>query len=220
MNRPLWAYLVRFNSGDFNVATFDRLGLVRPDGLARWTRRRQSEFLAGRSAARVALMATFGQSPDVPIGPMREPVWPGGVVGSITHGSTLAAAVVAPLTHVSGIGIDVEQVIGTDALAAVAAMVVNDDERAFLASSAPGLAESVLLTIVFSAKESLFKAVFHVVQRWFEFDAARTISFDAMAATITFELTEQLAPELPLGTRLSASWSMLDPVTIFTSLVW
>jgi 4'-phosphopantetheinyl transferase EntD len=74
-------------------------------------KKRRHEFAAGRNCARRAL-AKLGW-PDFPVlsGPNREPLWPPGVLGSITHCHGYCAAVAAPLAELKGIlgiGIDAE----------------------------------------------------------------------------------------------------------------
>src|SRR5262245_29080334 len=66
---------------------------------------RVREFTLGRLCARRALEA-LGHAP-VPIlrGPGREPLWPDGLVGSITHTRRYCAAVVAPRTRLVSVGI-------------------------------------------------------------------------------------------------------------------
>ncbi len=69
---------------------------------------RHQEFCLGRAAARAALQQ-LGRAP-VPIlrGPQREPLWPDGIVGSITHINGLALAALAERRLSTGIGIDLE----------------------------------------------------------------------------------------------------------------
>jgi 4'-phosphopantetheinyl transferase EntD len=67
---------------------------------------RQREFIAGRACARRAL-TRLGRPPMViPVGPHREPMWPPGVVGSITHCADYCA--VAEQTRFAALGVDAE----------------------------------------------------------------------------------------------------------------
>ena len=70
--------------------------------------KRLAEFTHGRYCARSA-MKLLGSSP-VPIGkgPYREPVWPGGIIGSISHTEGSAAAAVANSTEMVAVGLDME----------------------------------------------------------------------------------------------------------------
>jgi enterobactin synthetase component D / holo-[acyl-carrier protein] synthase len=74
--------------------------------------KRRREFALGRACARAAL-AALGHDP-VSIGRRENgaPLWPDGLVGSITHTSGYAAALVAKAAHFSGVGLDAERVGG------------------------------------------------------------------------------------------------------------
>lgn len=71
---------------------------------------RRREFLAGRGCAHAALRA-IGREQGLPVGrgAMREPLWPAGVVGSISHAGGLAGAVVARTADAWGLGLDIER---------------------------------------------------------------------------------------------------------------
>jgi enterobactin synthetase component D / holo-[acyl-carrier protein] synthase len=69
---------------------------------------RRREFVTARRCAREAL-AKLGHAPTpIRSGPQREPLWPAGLVGSITHTSGFRAAAVAPRSVLSSVGIDTE----------------------------------------------------------------------------------------------------------------
>lgn len=70
--------------------------------------RRRATFQAGRACARAALRELGSPDLQIPIAPSGAPVWPPGFVGSITHTSQIAAAIVARSEHVRGVGLDLE----------------------------------------------------------------------------------------------------------------
>jgi 4'-phosphopantetheinyl transferase EntD len=83
----------------------ESLGTVRAE--------RMREFQSGRAYAKRALVMLGIHDADLPMGPDRKPVWPSGVVGSITHvrcgqDHLYAAAVVAPIEVASAVGVDFE----------------------------------------------------------------------------------------------------------------
>jgi 4'-phosphopantetheinyl transferase EntD len=77
-----------------------------------WGQKRRRDFTLGRACARSAL-SKLGQD-RIAIGRDNNgaPLWPEGVVGSITHTTGYAAALVAPLEQFSGVGVDAERVGG------------------------------------------------------------------------------------------------------------
>src|SRR3979411_3554106 len=67
---------------------------------------RQRELLAGRLCADFALRCLGAASTHVAMAGDRAPVWPDGVVGSITHSGGFAAAAGAWAAGIAGLGLD------------------------------------------------------------------------------------------------------------------
>ncbi|OZD55618.1 hypothetical protein CH252_07125 [Rhodococcus sp. 06-1477-1B] len=129
--------------------------------------RRRDEFGAVRRCARGAL-AELGHSPVAILpGPGGAPVWPEGVVGSMTHCVGYRAAVVADRAHLPTIGIDAEpdEPLPHDVLPVIARPV--EIARFGAAASLRGVRWDRLL---FSAKESVYKAWYPLTGRWLDFD--------------------------------------------------
>jgi 4'-phosphopantetheinyl transferase EntD len=128
---------------------------------------RRAEFTTVRTCARIAL-AELGVGP-VPVlsGPKREPIWPAGVVGSLTHCEGYRAAAVARAADVASLGIDAEP---HEALPdGILERVTVPAEREHLRSLPPGPHWDRLL---FSAKESVYKTWFPLAGRWLGFEDA------------------------------------------------
>jgi len=156
--------------------------------VARAVPKRVAEVTTVRACARRAL-ADLGL-PPAPIltGASREPLWPDGVVGSLTHCAGYRAAAVALRTDLASVGIDAEPheqlpdgVLGHVSLPA---------ERDHLASLPAGTHWDRLL---FSAKESVYKAWWPLARRWLGFSDAR-LTFDPAAGTFAATL---LVGDLP-----------------------
>ncbi len=130
--------------------------------------RRRQAFRLGRAAAHAALR-TLGRD-DGPVlpGPGREPRWPPGIVGSISHTAELGVALAGRGSETDGVGIDVEARRHAPELAD---QVPRPEERAWLDRIDPaGRADAELA--LFSAKESIFKAFYPRVGTLFGFEAA------------------------------------------------
>ena len=139
--------------------------------VARAVASRVREFATGRSCARRAL-EKLGFAP-CPIlrGPKGEPVWPAGVIGSITHCAGYRAAAVARQEQLAAIGIDAE--FHAPLPAGVADIVCDAEETAWLKQVSGGVHWD---RVLFSAKESVYKAWFPMTQRWLDFtDVAITV---------------------------------------------
>src|SRR3984885_1639642 len=185
--------------------------------IARAVQKRRSEFATGRHCARNALEALgLAPAPILP-GQGGAPQWPSGIVGSITHCAGYRAAAVARAGEVITIGLDAEPAQWLPA--EVLGLVALPDERdrlSDLARVAPGVCWDRLL---FSAKESVYKAWFPLARRWLGFaDADITIN----AADGTFEARLLVtAPELSgvppagfAGRWLIAEGMILTAITV------
>jgi 4'-phosphopantetheinyl transferase EntD len=142
--------------------------------------KRRREFATGRHCARTAL-AGLGVAPaPVLRGEMGAPRWPAGVVGSITHCAGYRAAAVARARDVLTLGVDAEP--GEGLPAGVLDLVALPGERERLrdlSAAEPGTCWDRLL---FSAKESVYKAWFPLTGRWLGFHDA-DVTIDAAAGT-------------------------------------
>jgi 4'-phosphopantetheinyl transferase EntD len=150
------------------------------DLIVRAVDKRRQEFVTARRLAREAL-GRLGHPPaPIRTGPAREPIWPAGVVGSITHCAGYRAAAVAGVGAVSSVGIDAEP--NEPLPGGVLATVTDAGERDLLAALAakhPGVHWDRLL---FSAKESVYKAWYPLHRRWLGFTDVR-LSIDADGGT-------------------------------------
>ncbi|HWS37588.1 MAG TPA: 4'-phosphopantetheinyl transferase superfamily protein [Actinoplanes sp.] len=143
---------------------------------------RRREFLTGRRCAREAL-AALGL-PAVPIrpGPRREPLWPAGVVGSITHCAGYRAAAVARTADVTGLGVDAEPHAPLPPRVLGAVTAPGDVERlGVLTAGDPSVHWDRLL---FSAKESVYKVWYPLTGRWLGFEEA-ALEIDPERGTFT-----------------------------------
>lgn len=211
-----------FQAASFDPAAFARARIACPAQVAGAVRKRQAEYFHGRLCAQAALRAAgHAGALAVGTGPMREPVWPHGLVGSITHDATLAAAVVVPGTLCRGIGIDIEQPVPAS-FGALHSMVLAPAEQALLAVLAQraGLAEGVLLTLVFSAKESFFKATCAAVGRYFGFDALALGGIDPVRAELAFTVTAGLCADWPAGAPVRIGYACAPHGRVATLFSW
>jgi 4'-phosphopantetheinyl transferase EntD len=143
--------------------------------------KRRIEAGTVRWCARQAL-AKLGQ-PAGPILPglRGAPVWPAGIVGSMTHCAGYRAAALAHSRDVATIGIDAEP--HSPLPDGVCDMVASQAERHALAELAAAAPEVCWDKLLFTAKEATYKAWFPLTQRWLGFQDA---SIDINPADGTF----------------------------------
>lgn len=131
---------------------------------------RRYEFAAGRSAARRALCGAGHPGGVIVAGADGLPVFPAGYLGSISHKHGWAIAAAALVTTAAGVGIDLEFDEGQPD-ADLQAEVVLPSEEHFLdgvCTADPGITSPE--TLVLSAKEAIYKAVFPLRRVRFDFD--------------------------------------------------
>lgn len=211
-------HMVLFDANAFDNRRFGEAGLALPDGLHMAVRKRRAEYFFGRLCARAALAPLGLERAQVGTGAMREPIWPAGVVGSITHTGTRAAAVALRSASYAGVGIDIENVADAQALRAMHGNVVSPDEVAYLRNCPQDIA--ILMTLVFSAKESFFKAVSSHVNRYFDFDALDLKHIDLVRRTITFTLAQTLCPQWQAGASCTVEFDFPGSGEVLTLFAW
>ena len=153
----------------------DMLGPRDREAMARAVPKRQVEFARGRWCAREALARAGYEHAvnEIPVGPSREPVWPDGFTGSITHCEGLVAAVAAPLSRVRGIGLDAE--VDRPLPREVVGQVITPEEGSTAGTDGA--------EVRFSAKESIHKSVFPLTGVWLDFlDVAVELDGGALRA--------------------------------------
>lgn len=150
----------------------DRTGIVlfpeEESVIERAVEKRRREFTTVRACAREALEAMG--LPPVPIlpGVRGAPNWPRDVVGSMTHCDGYRAASVARSADFDSIGIDAEPNVPLPD-GVLDTISVPEDFACLKRVASTGVAADRLL---FSAKESVYKAWFPLAQRWLGFDDA------------------------------------------------
>ncbi|MEM7378143.1 MAG: 4'-phosphopantetheinyl transferase superfamily protein [Pseudomonadota bacterium] len=186
----------RYGAARFDDALFDRLHIRLPDPIAASVTNRRAEFLAGRALARTAMCRagicssiTQGQ---VPIAADRSPVWPPGVNGAISHSHGRCVVAVSANPH-TFVGVDTERLACDDALDAIVKHALVPVEREQMDRNA-AYSASQWATLVFSAKETLYKLLHPTVEQFFGFDAACVT--DTVDGN---ELTLRLLHDLPGG---------------------
>lgn len=127
--------------------------------------KRLREFTTGRVCARKSLLKLGIQPCPIRIGPRREPIWPQGIAGSITHCSGFCAAAVASSLELCSIGIDAEENLPLGE--GVIEIIASPQERTEIRTPRGSCLHWDRL--LFSAKESVFKAWYCLASQWLDF---------------------------------------------------
>ncbi|PZG49042.1 4'-phosphopantetheinyl transferase [Spongiactinospora gelatinilytica] len=178
--------------------------------------KRRREFTTGRTCARQA-MGLLGLPPSaIPQGVRGEPVWPAGVVGSITHCAGYRGAVLGRASDVAAIGIDAEP---NDRLpdGVLDAVTAEGERRAITEAlrSHPGVHWDRML---FCAKETVYKVWFPLAGRWLGFEDAEVV-INPLTGTFEARLLVE-GPSVNGGalSRLTGRWLVKNGL-ILTAIV-
>lgn len=180
--------------------------------------KRRREFATGRHCARRAL-ALLGID-DFPLLPDedRVPVWPPGVVGSISHCAGFFGAAVARCGQTLGLGIDVERADPLDAGLVKRICTAREIARLARLSESAGVDWHKLL---FSAKESVYKAYYPSTRSFLGFhdvDLEVRPADDPRMGVFTCTITRDDAPALG-GVRAFEGRYAFDAAHVYTAVV-
>ncbi|WP_109512028.1 4'-phosphopantetheinyl transferase family protein [Pseudomonas ovata] len=167
-----------FDPGQLLPEDWQRCQIDPPASIQRSVAKRQTEFLAGRLCAREALRRLDGRACVPAIGEDRAPVWPAGICGSITHSTGWAAAIVAQQAHWRGLGLDAEHLLDAERARRLAGEILTAEELARL-HNLPAEQIALCVTLTFSIKEALFKALYPLVGKRFYFEDAHVLEWSA-----------------------------------------
>lgn len=125
---------------------------------------RAQSYILGRIATKVALNK-MGISAPVGRELNGEPIWPPGVIGSLSNKRAIAVAAVTKAGLKKGLGLDLEPVLGD---LKILDKVSRPNEKLWISEKDSELR----LTQLFSAKEALYKAIFPLQKIFFGFQDA------------------------------------------------
>lgn len=139
--------------------------------VARSVTKRRNDFATARACARRA-MGRLGLEPVAVLhGKRGMPLWPDGIVGSLTHCDGYRAAALARAADVLSLGVDAEP--HGPLPEGVGELVVRPSERARFAGPPAGEAGGIHWDrLLFSAKESVFKTWYPLTLTELDFDEA------------------------------------------------
>lgn len=180
-----------YDSKLFSLSNYAQYGVSVPKSIEASVPKRQAEFLAGRLAARDALEAIqFHNLADISIGRFREPVWPQGVIGGISHTNSIAISLAKHRKSDTIVGLDIENIMNENLCTDIEPMLISDKENKLL-RMVP-LPRVIVLSVLFSAKESLFKAIFPKVRQYMSFQDSELTHFSTKQQTLGLRMVRKL----------------------------
>ena len=172
--------------------------------------KRKAEYSAGRNQSRRLIAALTGTVEPLLAGNYRQPLWPAGITGSISHSDDFCAVAVARDTTIQDLGIDVETFENLDP--AVEELVLTPAEYG-ITRDLPGWASK----LIFSIKESNYKCCYHRVRAFIDFKQCE-VALDINTQTYTSRIKCNDADGEPLFLLVRGGW-LIESGHIFTSAV-
>lgn len=158
--------------------------------------KRLFEYSAGRHAARAALAEMGLLAQALPMQEDRSPLWPQGIVGSISHSGSACLAVA---WRGRGIGLDLEE--AADLEPELWSSILTPSEQHWAQGQPqPGLAAK----LIFSAKEAAYKAQYAVSRQLFGFE---TFEITVTGSGFTARFTASIPP-FAMGETMTGKWGI------------
>jgi enterobactin synthetase component D len=207
-----------FDVNEYRDELFAAYGIAFPDNLQKAVAKRRAEYLAGRFVARQVLNMLEVRDYSLSNGVDRAPQWPTGLIGSLSHNNQralCAAQIITPAADASGetrqvhgVGLDIESLIAVERAKGLWPGILGKEEYSYFQESP--LPFNQLLTLAFSAKESLFKAVYPQLGRYFDFLEARFSSYSLDSGRFELQLLRDLSEDFPAGRRFTGCFMVND----------
>lgn len=155
-----------------------------PQSLENVAQTRKHHYVAGRYCAIQAAKKLGHALPAFGNAETREPQWPLGFTGSISHSKSMAVSCVSETTRYKSMGIDTEELIRTSMATKISGTVAGPEELEYLKN----LNFEFGFTLLFSAKEALFKALFPLGRKYIDFKEAILVSVNQKDNTFVLKL--------------------------------
>ncbi|MEB5972497.1 4'-phosphopantetheinyl transferase family protein [Pantoea dispersa] len=203
----------RFDRQQWHAGLYPQWQLPLPFALQQAASKRKIEYLASRWLVRQHL-AQLGISDFVlHNAPDRSPCWPAGIRASLSHSHD--CVVVAATRANLCVGIDVEQVMAEETAQETAELLMNAQERALLEGQPLPFAQAA--TLLFSLKESLYKALWPQLHQPMAFHQAALIALDLPQQRARLQLRQDFSAAFNRSTVLDARF-WLQPTRVVTLL--
>jgi 4'-phosphopantetheinyl transferase EntD len=131
--------------------------------VARAVAKRVQEFAAGRHCAHLALERLGLPAAPLCVASDRRPLWPAGIVGSITHTDGFCAAAAARTERLTALGIDTER---AEAVGAELRPSICTPAELVWIEGLPAAERTSAATLIFCAKEAFYKCQYPETLQW------------------------------------------------------
>lgn len=168
---------------------------------------RKNEYLCGRVLAQVVLNHHFGL--DQLITSMHEhlPIWPTHVLGSISHSQN--KLIVALSNNAVYLGIDIEHWVTSEFAQESAHLILTPSEfNLWKGKAAEFFDFARYVSLIFSVKESLYKAVYPTAKQYIDFLEASIVDINFENQTLTLTFLPEIQQRYQLLEQYQGGWTI------------
>ncbi len=168
---------------------------------------RKNEYLCGRVLAQAVLNHHFGL--DQSITSMHEhlPIWPNHVLGSISHSQN--KLIVALSNNAVYLGIDIEHWVTSEFAQESAHLILTPSEFNLWKSKGADFFDFVrYVSLIFSIKESLYKAVYPTAKQYIDFLEACIVDINFENQTLTLNFLPEIQQRYQLLEQYQGGWTV------------
>lgn len=168
---------------------------------------RKNEYLCGRVLAQAVLNHHFGL--DQPITSMHEhlPIWPSHVLGSISHSQN--KLIVGLSNSALYLGIDIEHWVTSEFAQESAHLILTPSEFDLWKGKAAEFFDFArYVSLIFSVKESLYKAVYPTAKQYIDFLEASIVDINFENQTLTLTFLPEIQQRYELLEQYQGGWTI------------
>lgn len=186
-----------------------------PDAILRSIPARRYEYIVGRLAASELLCRLGVPSDECWVGSKDgRPIWPAGILGSISHTKDLVVVTVVPRSEkLHSVGIDIEYLHSEPSVLEALLPCFNEQERLLLSRVENGL------LVGFSTKEALFKCLSLEAGRYFDFREAEITMIDVADQIVEIQLLTSLSTRLGKFEKFRSPYRVVEQ-HVCTGILW
>lgn len=173
--------------------------------------KRQKEFIAGRLLCQ-AILFKHGEVRTITSAVDRLPQWPPLYMGSISHTNEDVVVAIEKKSHY--LGIDLEKYLVETCLNEIKDLVITPSELSFYKRLCQRFDERQVLTLFFSLKESLYKAIYPKVKKYVDFLDVFLIDINLKQSNFLIRVEETIQHQASLETAYCGGWLFLEDQVI------
>ena len=169
-NHKVTIQLIKYDINQYSDKFFSQHKIEIPTDINSLSPQRKASFLAGRLAVKNAFLDLGLRPKNIKVGLHKHPIWPDNIKGSISHCNNYSIATLDSSCYTEeNIGIDFQDIINNKEIKLISDTVLTKSELKFLGMDVKGWDKEEIFTLIFSAKESFFKAMYPQIKQYFNF---------------------------------------------------